>query len=48
MLYKNVLLAATNSGHDEMDRSLQATNNMHISPNKGLESKCGKPSEIEL
>ena len=48
MLYKNVLLSATNSGHDEMDRSLQATNIMYISAHNGREIKCGKPSEINL
>ena len=47
-LYKNVLLSATNSGHDEMDRSMQATNIMYFSAHNRLESKCGKPSEIDL
>jgi len=48
MLYKNALLSANNSGHDEMDRSLKATNIMYISEHNGLESKCGKPIEIDL
>jgi hypothetical protein len=48
MLYTNVLLSATNSGHDEMDRSLRATNIMYISAHNGREIKCGKPSEINL
>jgi hypothetical protein len=48
MLYKNVLLSANNFGHDEMDRLSRATNIIHISPHNGLESECGKPSEIYL